>query len=220
MKSIIIIFLAIAFDFYGQTPKSVKKHIKQATEIVKTKSLYSDSLNWQKIENEIKLKSQGLETVDQCTVITNYLITELRKVGDNHSFILKSEKASKMASENNDGIKEPTGKYLNNNLGYVSVPGIMSVNKSLCVEFANKIQNIIHSMDTLNVNGWIVDLRENRGGNMYPMIAGLGPLVGEGILGYFIGKNETYKSAWAYDKGQVGNLRIETPYTIIIFSAF
>ena len=214
MKHLIAVFLTIPFIFYSQPPKSVKKHIKQAIEIVKHKSLYSDSLNWKKIENEINVKSKELQTVDQCTVVTNYLISELRKVGDNHSFFLKNEKAKKIASNNND-IKEPTGKYLGNNIGYVNVPGIMSVNNTVCIDFANKIQNIIHSIDTLNINGWIVDLRENRGGNMYPMIVGLGPLVGEGTLGYFIGKNESYKSAWAYDNGQVGNLKVETPYTII-----
>ena len=30
-------------------------------------------------------------------------------------------------------------------------------------------------------------LRGNGGGNMWPMIAGVGPLLGEGPLGYFIG---------------------------------
>jgi hypothetical protein len=214
MKPLIIVFFIIPFIFYSQTPKSVKKYIKQSIEIVKNKSLYSDSLNWKKIENEINIKSKELQSVDQCTVITNYIISELRKVGDNHSFFLINEKAKKMAS-NNNAIKEPTGKYLGNNIGYLNVPGIISINQSVCVDFANKIQNIIQSIDTLNVNKWIIDLRENRGGNMYPMIAGLGPLLGEGVLGYFIDKNETYKSAWSYENGKVGNLKVEAPYAII-----
>jgi C-terminal processing protease CtpA/Prc len=214
MKSLFILYLLIPLIFYNQTSKSVKKHLKQVVKIVKKKSLYSDSLNWKKIENEIIAESKKIQTIEQCTVVTNYLISELRKVGDNHSFFLKNEKVRKIASANND-IKEPTGKYLGNNIGYVYVPGILSINHSVCVDFAYKIQNIIHSIDTLNVNGWIIDLRENRGGNMYPMIAGLGPLVGEGVLGYFIGKNESYKSAWTYYKGQVGYIKVETPYVLI-----
>ena len=34
--------------------------------------------------------------------------------------------------------------------------------------------------------GWIVDLRGNGGGNMWPMIAGIGPVIGEGVAGYFV----------------------------------
>lgn len=206
-------FLISLSVLYGQTPKSVKKYIKQAIDIVKNKSLYADSLNWKKIENEVEIKSKNLKTIDQCAVVTEYLITELRLAGDNHSFLLKNEKAKKIASNNND-IKEPTGKYLGNNIGYVNVPGIMSINHSVCMDFASKIQSIIQSIDTLPINGWIVDLRENRGGNMYPMIVGLGPLVGEGVLGFFIGKNESYKSAWKYEHGEVGYLKINKPYKI------
>jgi carboxyl-terminal processing protease len=35
--------------------------------------------------------------------------------------------------------------------------------------------------------GWIVDLRANGGGNMWPMLAGLRPLLGDGPLGTFEG---------------------------------
>ena len=213
MKYLFIVFITIPLFFYGQVSKPAQKYIKQTIEIVKSKSLYADSLDWKKIENEISSLSNYLQTVSQCTVVTNYLISELRKVGDNHSFYLKNEKAKTMASANNSS-KEPSGKYMGNHIGYVHVSGLLSLNHTVCIDFANKIQNIIQAMDTLIINGWIVDLRENSGGNMYPMILGLAPVLGEGTLGYFIGKNESNKSAWKYEKGQVGAYKVEKPYTI------
>lgn len=57
-------------------------------------------------------------------------------------------------------------------------------------------------MDSNIINGWIVDLRGNTGGNMYPMIAGLGPLIGEGILGYFIDRKGGTEY-WSYINGSV-----------------
>ena len=42
---------------------------------------------------------------------------------------------------------------------------------------------------------------------MHPMIAGLGPLIGEGTLGYFIKKDTDFKLAnrWYYEGGIAGN---------------
>ena len=49
-----------------------------------------------------------------------------------------------------------------------------------------QIQDQIKIMDHPYNIGWIVDLRGNGGGNMWPMLAGIGPILGEGIAGYFI----------------------------------
>ena len=47
------------------------------------------------------------------------------------------------------------------------------------VAFETKIQQLIASLDSARPEGWIVDIRGNVGGNMWPMIAGLGPILGE-----------------------------------------
>jgi C-terminal processing protease CtpA/Prc len=36
-------------------------------------------------------------------------------------------------------------------------------------------------MDQGNLAGWIVDLRNNGGGNMWPMLTGIGSILGEGV---------------------------------------
>ena len=41
--------------------------------------------------------------------------------------------------------------------------------------------------------GWIVDLRTDGGGNMWPMMAGLGPILGEGIMGWIVYNNREYE---------------------------
>jgi C-terminal processing protease CtpA/Prc len=47
----------------------------------------------------------------------------------------------------------------------------------------------------------MVDLSENSGGNMWPMLAGLGPLLGEGPLGSFDFPNQPL-AIWSYRAGQ------------------
>lgn len=52
--------------------------------------------------------------------------------------------------------------------------------------YAQQLQDSIRRADRDGLVGWIVDLRENSGGGMYPMLAGIGPILGEGVHGYFI----------------------------------
>ena len=40
------------------------------------------------------------------------------------------------------------------------------------------------------MKGWIVDLRGNFGGNMWPMLLSVEPLIGNGTLGYFVVSHE------------------------------
>jgi carboxyl-terminal processing protease len=66
--------------------------------------------------------------------------------------------------------------------------------------FARQIQDAISAADREDLIGWIVDLRSNGGGNMWPMVAGLGPILGEGPLGYFIGPTGA-ETLWEYRNG-------------------
>ncbi|MBU6452798.1 MAG: peptidase S41 [Cyanobacteria bacterium REEB67] len=73
--------------------------------------------------------------------------------------------------------------------------------------FARSLQQEIALATQHGPVGWIVDLRGNTGGNMWPMIAGVGPLLGASTLGYF--EYPKIKIAWYYENGKSGviNLR-------------
>jgi carboxyl-terminal processing protease len=54
------------------------------------------------------------------------------------------------------------------------------------------------------LRGWVVDLRENTGGNCWPMLAGIGPILGEGVAGYFASQGSTKEyiyELWGYEHG-------------------
>jgi C-terminal processing protease CtpA/Prc len=71
------------------------------------------------------------------------------------------------------------------------------------VEFAESVQRIIRELDSTGPCGWIVDLRDNLGGNLWPMLAGLGPLLGDGELGASLAPNGARRSVW-YEAGKAG----------------
>lgn len=53
-------------------------------------------------------------------------------------------------------------------------------------EYAGITQNLIKELDRSRPDGWIVDLRINTGGDCYPMLEGIGPLLGNGTHAYLI----------------------------------
>jgi C-terminal processing protease CtpA/Prc len=90
---------------------------------------------------------------------------------------------------------------INGNIGYISIPEFAG-NDKLAHEYALELQSIITAFDKHSIKGWIIDLQENRGGNMWPMILGLGPLFEKDTLGYFVDPHNSYFE-WIYSKGTV-----------------
>ena len=103
------------------------------------------------------------------------------------------------------------------NIGSVRV-GAFSGTPEQANAYARQIQDAIAAADRDDLIGWIVDLRSNGGGNMWPMVAGLGPILGDGPLGYFIGPTGT-ETLWEYRDGasRSGGIAITTvspPYVL------
>lgn len=210
-------FVSVDSQNFKPVNKIAKRYLKQAIEITKTYSLFRDSIDWIKTENRMFELAQGAQSTKDCYPSMEYLISTLRAFGDNHSQFYVPLQNVKNKIENLDG-REPSGKYLGNSIGYVMIPGFISINQKIANAFASKIQQIIKEIDTSNeVKNWIVDLRDNTGGNMYPMIAGLGPLLDEGTLGYFKHMNDKKMHTWKYKNGeailnQKVLCKVEKPY--------
>ena len=66
--------------------------------------------------------------------------------------------------------------------GYIEVPGIVG-DPSAQQVYASELQTAIRQTDAPTRCGWVVDLRRNRGGYIFAMLAGVGPIAGDGLLG-------------------------------------
>jgi C-terminal processing protease CtpA/Prc len=49
--------------------------------------------------------------------------------------------------------------------------------------YVDSLQTQIGALDSAGACGWVVDLRENTGGNIWPMLAGVGPLLDAEVVG-------------------------------------
>lgn len=200
---------------FSQNPSSqiALTYIDEFKNIVKSNSIFKDKIDWSTLETNLHKLSRGMETIQDTDPAIQYIMKTLSNVGDDHSLI-DNKQFSEEKKSNKSAPVEPEYKLLNKNIGYIMVPRFSSMNEKVINAFAQKIQNMIKQLDSENnIKGWIVDLRNNQGGNMNPMIVGLGPLTGEGSLGYFV-MDANNKFPWYYEDGQTNGAKISEPYKL------
>ncbi len=80
--------------------------------------------------------------------------------------------------------------------------------------FATEIQRGIRDVEARHPCGWIIDLRGDRGGNMWAMLAGVGPIAGDGMLREFMDREGKVGTGmqWFYKNGRAwSGLKDGTP---------
>lgn len=78
--------------------------------------------------------------------------------------------------------------------------GAFTGSGAAAVAFADSVQEQIRAVDKASLAGWIVDLRGNTGGNLPPMIAGVGPVLGGGVAGHYVRADGSFLP-WSYRDG-------------------
>ena len=76
-------------------------------------------------------------------------------------------------------------QLINENIGYINIPGILMIDltqDSLNIETQKMYDEIVTLQKTKKIKGWVIDLRFNGGGNVFPMLAALHSLLGDNIM--------------------------------------
>ena len=97
----------------------------------------------------------------------------------------------------------PVGSTAVGTYGLLDVPGIVG-DLTAQTLYAQELHDAIATINQPARCGWVVDLRRNRGGYIFAMLAGLGPLLGEGVIGGQINAQGII-SRWSYGGGAVRN---------------
>jgi hypothetical protein len=88
------------------------------------------------------------------------------------------------------------------NFGYVVLPRCSAKDNDGLLLYAADVRRILMDLTAQSPKGWIVDLRGNTGGNMWPMLAGIGPILGDGSVGSFVANDGNV--SWFYQDGKTG----------------
>jgi len=204
MKKIFFLFYSVGFILcifscknqpaYSLHQES-EKYIEEVVLLLKTNSVNKNKIDWNAFQKEIVQFAQGSQSVEDTYPAISFAI---KKLGDNHSYF-----APAVGTEDPDNEKPLpvlTDEMVPEDIGYIRFPFCIG-NEEQTQQYINSITEKFAAQNTKNRKGWIVDLRNNFGGNMWPMLAAAGPLLNNGVQGYFI-TADNKSSQWKYKDGK------------------
>jgi carboxyl-terminal processing protease len=161
------------------------------------KNYYRRSIiQWDELTMAAKARLNASASCEDAYGTVSWCFSQLN---ESHSFLMPPEKAaaynddvSRLATPPSlsDLVGEIKGEWIQDSIAYLTIPWVSTTDSLVCMRIADSLQQLIARLDTRKISRWIIDLRKNTGGNCWPMLAGIGPLLGDGICGYFVTDNE------------------------------
>jgi carboxyl-terminal processing protease len=174
-----------------------RAYLQEALDVVERNSIKRYEIDWEDYRAQAYLDAAGArDPADTYPAI----ISALERLGDRHSFFSRpGEGESRPVSH----MPRPRVEALGPRLGYIEVPAFSGGGRD-ARDLAARYHGLTGDVENPGeICGWLVDVRGNTGGNMWPMIAGVGPILGESTLGYFVDADGEM-SPWFYEDGQAG----------------
>lgn len=209
---------------------SIQQYVSKALDIMKHKSVNKSKVNWEELSRTTLEDASHARTVKETYPV---LIKALQSLGDSHSRFYPAEEVRQYTlGYKATGQEFPVieSKLLENKYAYISLPGIGSFNKDDWNLYINNFYAKVNELQKQKPKGWIVDLRDNYGGMLYPMYAAAAPffdrknIVGtkdaEGTIEYFNYRDgKFYEGPTATQSFQLKEKQpqqIKTPVAILV----
>lgn len=193
---------------------SVETYLNEMLDIMQEHHVNKNSIDWPTLRAAVQQKGANAANVSQAN---ESVLLALELLNDQTSFVITALGQGltyiiPCTDDTPPTVTIPAG------IGYIKVPPVNSTGVSAAV-FAEKMHGQIRDQDNVDLKGWIIDLRENTGGNMWPMIAAIGPILGNGTTGYFIDSNGGKKTIGYKDGAATYNdaavVSVSFPYTLV-----
>jgi len=209
----ILVFFLISNLFISCAQKSeTELTLDKIIEHAENNSLYRKNVDWASLKKEMYAIVKNADSVSQLKPALNLM---LKKLNDTHGRVFYN---NQVLSYYNGEIKEhqknidiatyneiQSGQVyefkaliIEKNIGYVRIVGLpMGDNEKM----SSEIQNAVCELVQKGAEKWIIDLRHNGGGNMFPMVEGISNIIGDGIVGGTKGVTEEESSVWQIKNG-------------------
>jgi carboxyl-terminal processing protease len=161
--------------------RQARAYLSAALDTLQLVTLGRDTIPWPVLRDSAFRMAAGARKLSDTYGAIDWALRRANK----HSFLQAAPPGA--ASELVDGA-----------YGYIHVPQ----RGGPAIALADSLHTAVRALQDSNACGWIVDLRDNGGGNMWPMLAGIGPLLGDSIVGRF--GVEPGGERWYYRRGVSG----------------
>jgi carboxyl-terminal processing protease len=209
---------------------AARTYLEQALDLMQKNALNKSSIDWPLLRGETLTRANHSKTTADTYPAITFALTQLK---ERHSFLqLPDNLPAPQREAVNAEISKVSGspqsstnpspfaprKEMQGHIDRRNGKVFARVVVPMCVgkyseweknagdfqEFANKLHAIVTDLQAQKPDGWLIDLRGNGGGNMWPMLAGIGAVLGEGDLGAFESPNGE-REAWFYKAGKAGS---------------
>lgn len=110
----------------------------------------------------------------------------LETAGHAHSTFFDPKQVKEVLEAQPDASSQgPEGRPLGDRVGYVSLPRVQG-SDAVYERYVRQGREAVAEADRPGACGWVVDLRHASGGNMWPMLTVVGPVLGNGKVGMFV----------------------------------
>jgi hypothetical protein len=210
----------VEIDSLATAGPTAARYLEAALDVMREHSLYRAAIDWPALREQAFEYARGADTAAEAYAAVRFAV---RALGDRHSYLQPPAVTAALQStavanaRTGSAAVAPQGRRLGA-VAYVQVPSFVGGTPVQQVDFAEALKNIVQQYDETGVCGWIVDLRRNTGGNLWPMLAGLGPLLGDGELVASVYPGGRRVAVWHRD-GQAGfgdytQLRVRSSYRV------
>lgn len=196
-----------------QRPPSARRlraYMADALREIRATGLFSSTVGWDEVDREAQAV---LDAADRYADTHTFLATVLQRAGGRHSH-LSAPPASDRSRQRNVrlttalGPPIPTGHLITVTtldqasaaVAYLRLPRLPEGREN--TRYLAGGTTVMSSLMTARPCGWIVDLRANIGGGMWPMLAVAAPLLPDAVLGHFL-QPEDRVQTWSADRGRI-----------------
>lgn len=173
---------------------AVTSLVEQVLDTMQQQSFKRDQIDWTAFRTQVLARAAGATKMSDAYPA---LQLALSMINDSHSrYVAATGNVIYYSSISCSSSIAPLPE-LPANIGYVRVG---ATSNTTAEAYSGAMQSAIRDADRDDTMGWIVDLRGNGGGSTYAMVAGIGPILGDGTAGSFINLDGV-RTEWGYRSG-------------------
>ena len=206
-------FEEVPMDSAVSISEEAQAYLDEAIDRIQENAIASDKVNFDDVRQFAYLKANGADSVEETYPAIRLVI---QMMADGHSAFITAEEFEEMYGKveeedatNTDDLDdvdfhERLLSQGESSVGYVSIPSFASASMNSQRQFADRLQTVIKQLDSDELKGWVIDLREDNGGSNAPMLLGLAPLFDkdEGKVFGYTG-NDQEAAFWRVENGKV-----------------
>ncbi len=166
-----------------QRTTDAEVNLQAAVSAIKENALHADRISWDSMQTSLDVAKNMGESYQNYPVYRRLLA----QLGDGHSFMLAPHDAE-LGRRSTRSVEPYRVEVASGGVGYVKIPGISGGDTMAAELISTEIQADICAVSATVVS-WIVDLRSNTGGNMWPMLRSLSPFLSRAGSGAFVDRN-------------------------------